>query len=96
MRIQFASDLHLELLERDAPGARLVVPAPGADLLVLAGDIHNGTRGIEAFADWPVPVVNPAGYVLNRGAAAEGRGSEFENGRFDPALVVEVDAEVRA
>lgn len=57
LRIQLASDLHLELLERKAPEARLVVPTPGADLLVLAGDIHNGVKGIEVFADWPVPVV---------------------------------------
>lgn len=61
MRIQLASDLHLELLEQRFPGARLVEPAPGAELLVLAGDIHNGVRGIEAFADWPVPVVYLAG-----------------------------------
>lgn len=61
MRIQFASDLHLEMLERRLPRARLVEPADGADLLVLAGDIHNGVKGVLAFADWPVPVVYVAG-----------------------------------
>lgn len=61
MRVQIASDLHLELLEGRFAHARLVEPAPGADLLVLAGDIHNGVKGIEAFADWPVPVVYLAG-----------------------------------
>ncbi len=61
MRIQIASDLHLERFQRRFPQSRLVEPAPGADLLVLAGDIHNGTRGVEAFLDWPVPVVYVAG-----------------------------------
>lgn len=61
MRIQLASDLHLERVERRYPQHRLVEPAAGADLLVLAGDIHNGTRGVEAFLDWPVPVVYVAG-----------------------------------
>jgi len=61
MRIQLASDLHLEFLQIRCPSARLVEPAPDADLLVLAGDIHNGVKGIEAFADWPVPVVYLAG-----------------------------------
>jgi predicted phosphodiesterase len=54
MRLQIASDLHLELGKGDVLP---LTPAPDADLLVLAGDIHGGTRGIEAFADWPVPVV---------------------------------------
>src|SRR5512133_3534038 len=56
MRIQLASDLHLELLERHFPGERLIAPA-AADLLVLAGDVANGVRGIELFANWPVPVL---------------------------------------
>ena len=61
MKLQLASDLHLEFAQRERPGTRLVEPAPGAELLVLAGDIHNGTLGIEAFADWPVPVLYVAG-----------------------------------
>ena len=60
MRIQLASDLHLELLSR-WPHESLITPAPGADLLVLAGDIHRGTRAIEHFASWPVPVLYLAG-----------------------------------
>ena len=60
MRIQLASDLHLELLRR-WPDACLVAPAPGADVLVLAGDIHRGLRAIERFAAWPVPVLYLAG-----------------------------------
>lgn len=56
MKIQIASDLHLELLEQGFPGYRVINPAD-ADVLVIAGDIHRHTRAIEVFADWPVPVV---------------------------------------
>lgn len=57
MRIQLASDLHLEFLEDRFRGERLISPAANADLLVLAGDVANGTRGVELFANWPVPVL---------------------------------------
>ncbi|HYD79131.1 MAG TPA: metallophosphoesterase [Paucimonas sp.] len=57
MKIQIASDLHLEFLETRFPGYRIVEPAPGADVLVLAGDIHHASRAVGAFGDWPVPVV---------------------------------------
>lgn len=61
MRIQLASDLHLELLASAWPQERLVAAAPGADVLVLAGDIDRGLRAIERFARWPVPVLYLAG-----------------------------------
>jgi predicted phosphodiesterase len=61
MRVQLASDLHLDLLESRWPRERLIAPAPGADILVLAGDIHRGLRALELFADWPVPVLYLAG-----------------------------------
>lgn len=61
LRIQLASDLHLEMLERSFPGERLIAPAADADLLVLAGDIASGTRALELFAQWPVPVLYLAG-----------------------------------
>ncbi|NYH18779.1 metallophosphoesterase [Paraburkholderia bryophila] len=61
MRIQLASDLHLEFLSRQFPGERLIAPAPAADVLVLAGDIGLGSTAVELFKDWPVPVLYIAG-----------------------------------
>jgi len=51
MRLQLLSDLHLET-ETFEPR-----PAPGAEALVLAGDVDSGWRGLEAFKGWPVPVL---------------------------------------
>ncbi len=61
MKIQLTSDLHLEFLERRFPTERIIVPAPGADILVLAGDIHNGAKAVALFADWPVQLLLLAG-----------------------------------
>ncbi|RZU00755.1 metallophosphoesterase [Rivibacter subsaxonicus] len=55
MRLQLLSDLHLET-EAFEPR-----PAPQAELLVLAGDIDSSWRGLELFANWPVPVLFVAG-----------------------------------
>jgi predicted phosphodiesterase len=55
LRIHFLSDVHLEV----APYAP---PATGADLVVLAGDIHNGAAGFEwARRTFRVPVLYVAG-----------------------------------
>lgn len=51
MKLQLLSDLHLET-ESFAPQ-----PAPGAELLVLAGDIDARWRALARFAQWPVPVL---------------------------------------
>ena len=61
MKLQLASDLHLDFFEQLTQQVRVADPAKGADLLVLAGDIHRGTRAVEMFADWPVPVLYVAG-----------------------------------
>jgi len=61
MKIQLASDLHLETLGPQLKLTTLIEPAPGADLLVLAGDIGSGIDAIQRFADWAVPVIYVAG-----------------------------------
>ena len=71
MKIQIASDLHLEFLQGLFPGERLISPAAGADILVLAGDIANGTQAIELFKNWPMPVLYLAGNHEFYGAEIE-------------------------
>lgn len=51
MKLQLLSDLHLETETFDP------LPAPGAELLVLAGDIDSTWTGLQRFAAWPVPVL---------------------------------------
>jgi hypothetical protein len=51
MRLQVLSDLHLETEAFDPE------PAPGAEALVLAGDIDSTWAGLARFAGWPVPVL---------------------------------------
>jgi hypothetical protein len=55
MLLQLLSDLHLETEQFDPE------PAPGAELLVLAGDVDSHWVGLERFAGWPNPVVFIAG-----------------------------------
>ncbi len=61
MKIQIASDLHLEWVHHCFPNAPALPIAPEAELLVLAGDIHMHDRALEAFRDCPIPVVYVAG-----------------------------------
>jgi predicted phosphodiesterase len=56
MRLQIASDLHLELVEPSLPGYVGVEPSD-ADVLILAGDIAKGTRVFDLFAQWSCPVI---------------------------------------
>ncbi len=55
MRLQLLSDLHLETEDFDPE------PAPGAEMLVLAGDIDSRWDALARFAGWPVPVLMVAG-----------------------------------
>lgn len=55
MRIQLLSDLHLETEVFDPE------PAPGADVLVLAGDIDSTWQALDRFEGWPQPVLVVAG-----------------------------------
>lgn len=57
MKIQIASDLHLEHVERFERGSIGVRPRPDADVLVLAGDIDTGANAVRKFAALPIPVV---------------------------------------
>ena len=68
MKLQLLSDLHLETETFDPQ------PAPGAELLVLAGDVDSTWAGYQRFAGWPVPVVVIAG------------NHEFDGRDFDAAL----------
>lgn len=52
MKIQIASDLHLEHLQPNWPGERIISPALDADVLVLAGDIADGATGFKLFSNW--------------------------------------------
>jgi len=86
MRIQLASDLHLDLLAPAWPQERLVAPAPGADVLVLAGDIDHGLRTIERFAHWPVPVLYVAGNHEFYGSQREALRAELRRAAEGTAL----------
>ena len=56
MKIQVASDLHLEFLAGRFPAYR-AIDVTDAEVLVLAGDIHRHAMAVAAFRDWPCPVV---------------------------------------
>lgn len=77
MRIQLASDLHLELLAREWPQERLIAAAPGADVLVLAGDID---RGLRAMDEWPQLVFVSADGEHTVGEFVSALGKQYAGG----------------
>ena len=52
MKIQIASDLHLDLLPKLEGAEPSLIEHTDADVLVLAGDIHDGFQGIQRFRRW--------------------------------------------
>ena len=80
MKLHVLSDLHLEFNPRHPPWNP---PATGADVVILAGDIHNGTAGIDwaeqAFAGTPVICVpgNHQPYGTRHDPALAGRKPAF-------------------
>ncbi|MCZ7654487.1 MAG: hypothetical protein M5R42_09725 [Rhodocyclaceae bacterium] len=50
MKIQIVSDIHLSL-------APCVIPDVGADLLILAGDIHRPVEALRWAKELPIPIV---------------------------------------
>ena len=56
MKLQLSSDLHLEFLLRHDSRETFVRPAPGADLLILAGDISTGNHAARLFERWPCSI----------------------------------------
>lgn len=76
MRIQIASDLHLEHIEWRFPDYRGVEPT-AADILILAGDIASGTRALDLFGNWPYPVIYIPGNHESYGASIEHTEAEF-------------------
>ena len=61
MKIQIASDIHLEFGTRSLPAKRSFVPVPDRDVLVLAGDIGRGKMA-RAFVEREL-AVSPVIYV---------------------------------
>ncbi|PQJ24347.1 hypothetical protein BSZ31_04570 [Limnobacter sp. SAORIC-690] len=51
MKIALYSDLHLETMRHFPALAAVPQPAEDVDLMILAGDIHQGTQGLNALAD---------------------------------------------
>ena len=90
MRIHFASDLHLEYLNKRFPDYIRVdrLYTPFADLLILAGDIHVGTQMVDHFGRWPHPVLYVPGNHEFYDAAIEPQIAKIRAAAENTALVV--------
>lgn len=72
MKIQIASDLHIEQMRKKVSFGGLV--DGGADVLVLAGDIDKVTSAVARFSLWRTPVI----YVLGNHEYYGGKVDEVE------------------
>ncbi len=61
MNIQIASDLRHEMAQHRADLAGPLPIALDFDVLILAGDIHEGSRAIDLYGDCRVPVIYVSG-----------------------------------
>lgn len=69
MKIQIASDLHLDLRPRLDGTPPTIIERTDADVVVLAGDIHDGYEGIERFQSW----TSHADVIYLAGTLGQGR-----------------------
>jgi predicted phosphodiesterase len=90
MQIHFASDLHLEYLNRRFPDHLRIdrLTTPFADVLVLAGDIHVGTQMVDKFGRWPHPVLYVPGNHEFYDCAIEPQIQKIKAAAKDTAMIV--------
>lgn len=90
MVIHFASDLHLEYLNKRFPDYIRVdrLYTPFADILILAGDIHVGTEMVAKFGQWPHPVLYVPGNHEFYDTAIEPHVAKIKEAAKDTAMVV--------
>jgi predicted phosphodiesterase len=90
MIVHFASDLHLEYLNKRFPDYIRVdrLYTPFADILILAGDIHVGTEMVNKFGHWPHPVLYVPGNHEFYDTAIEPQVSKIKEAAKDTAMIV--------
>ncbi len=90
MIIHFASDLHLEYLNKRFPDYLRVdrLYTPFADVLVLAGDIHVGTEMVNKFGHWPHPVLYVPGNHEFYDTAIEPQIAKIKEAAKNTAMIV--------
>lgn len=90
MIVHYASDLHLEYLNKRFPELIRVdrLYTPFADLLVLAGDIHVDTEMVNKFGHWPHPVLYVPGNHEFYDTAIEPQIAKMKQAAQNTAMIV--------